>query len=142
MTSNKPSRSRRAERERIEAEEQELPPSAAAEAELEDESNDAPEPVDEPMPVAISDGTDQLALAASLSNVTGSLLTQSREVEQLQAHRCWISRPPLKCLIDLLAAAGIEKSEALKLVKSNQQMMNGLIEDTSLQIRAMQSAVK
>ena len=76
----------KAERERIEAEEQEAARIRSAEAELEAEAaDDIPEPVDEPMPVAITDGTEQLQLAASLSNVTGSLLTQSREVEQLQA---------------------------------------------------------
>jgi hypothetical protein len=131
----------KAERERIQAEEQEAERVRAAEAELEIEAqDDIPEPTNSPAPVAITDGTDQLALAASLSNVTGSLLTQSREVEQLQAQVVDL-KATVEGLLDQLAVAGIEKSEALKLVKSNQTMMNALIQDTSLQINGMQSAL-
>ena len=106
---------------------------AAAEAEALD---DVPEPEAE-----APQGSQELQLAASLSNVTGSLLTQSREVEQLQAQVAE-QQQTIEQLIEQLNVAGIEKSEALKLVKNNQLMMNGLMESTTLQIEAMQASIR
>ena len=125
------------ERQAAEAEAQRL---ADAEAEAE-AMVDVPEPMDVPAPIAAAESSqEQLALAASLSNVTGSLLTQSREVEQLQA-QVTEQQQTIEQLIGQLNTAGIEKAEALKLVKNNQLMMNQLVTDTSLQIQALQGAL-
>ena len=124
------------ERQAAEAEAQRLAAEVEAEA-----MADVPDPMDVPAPIAAAESSqEQLALAASLSNVTGSLLTQSREVEQLQA-QVTEQQQTIEQLIEQLNTAGIEKAEALKLVKNNQLMMNQLVADTSLQIQALQGAL-
>lgn len=102
----------------------------------------SPEPVVEPLAGAPQgDAQEQLALAASLSNVTGSLLTQAREVEALQQQVATLLATT-EALMDQINAAGIAKSEALDLVKSAQTMMSGLAQSTSIQIEGMQSAIR
>ena len=114
-----------------------------AQAQLEAEAaDDVLQPVEAPLPVTVTpDGTEQLALAASLSNVTGSLLAESREVEKLLAEVAELKATVI-ALVELLNEKGEDKAQAQRMLQNFQTLLNGQMDTSSTNNNGTQAAVR
>ena len=123
-------------------EEEEAAAAALAEAQATPEPVEAPvaaEPVVAPVEApAAPSGNEALALAASLANVQSALLVQSREAELRQAEVAALLEQ-VQALMTQLESEAVGKAEAVKIVRNQQDFMNGMQQSISERIRLTQA---